>query len=192
MENITWFWTAIAAGYVGLDRAMFAADGLKHGMKIEAFSETKRIQLVQVIFWTAAIYILAVGLNIFFDADLALTPLATALGSTILAYVSGNKLIGGAQKLHPDEDLDQDGIRDTDQYNKTELEALREKYTKLKETAAHSQCIMHGQLNADQQTALAQMIVAMKSGKQTSSIITQDGKIIFKEYDKSTTQNRSK
>jgi hypothetical protein len=184
MDIITSLWTAIAAGYVGLDRGMFAIDGLKNGNKIEAFTESKRKHMIHIILLSFFIYVLAVILNIIFNANLSLTPLATAFGSTILCYVLGNKVIGGAQKLAPEEDLDSDGIKDEDQYNKSELKALREKYEKLKEQSAHSQCIMHGQLNGDQQAALAQMIASMKSGKQVSAITTADGKIVFKEVER--------
>jgi hypothetical protein len=184
IDIITSLWTAISAGYVGLDRGMFALDGLKNGTKIEAFSETKRKHMIHIIFLSFFIYLLAVGLNIIFNASLALTPLATAFGSTVLCYVLGNKVIGGAQKLHPEDDLDQDGIKDEDQYNKDELRELREKYAKLQEISSHSQCIMHGQLTGEQQASLAQMIASMKSGKQISAITTSDGKIVFREVER--------
>jgi hypothetical protein len=184
MDIITSLWTAIAAGYVGLDRGMFALDGLKNGNKIEAFTESKRKHMIHIIILSFLIYVLAVALNILFTASLSLVPLATAFGSTVLCYVLGNKVIGGAIKLHPEEDLDQDGIRDEDQYSKEELIQLREKYEKLKETAAHSQCIMHGQLTAEQTNVLAEMIASLKSGKLVSAATTADGRIIFKESER--------
>jgi hypothetical protein len=184
LDIITSLWTAIAAGYVGLDRGMFALDGLKNGNRIDAFTETKRKHMIHIISLSFLIYILAVGLNIIFSASLALTPLATAFGSTVLCYVLGNKVIGGAQKLAPEEDLDQDGVKDEDQYSQSELKQLREKYDKLKEQSAHSQCIMHGQLTPIQSEAIAKMIVSMKAGKQITAITTADGKIIFKELER--------
>jgi hypothetical protein len=184
IDIITSLWTAIAAGYVGLDRGMFAIDGLKNGANIQAFTDEKRKHMVHIIFLSFFIYILAVFLNILFNSALSLTPLATAFGSTVLCYVLGNKVIGGAQKLAPEEDLDQDGIRDEEQYTKEQLIELREKYAKLQEKSAHSQCIMHGQLTTDQAEAVAKMIVSMKAGKQVSAITTQDGKIVFKEIDR--------
>jgi len=106
MEMISNFWAAISAAYVGLDRAAFSVDAFKNGNQTTAFTEEKIGHLKQVMVMSFFIYLLAVGLNSIFDADLALTPLFVSFGSTVLFYVSGNKVVSGFQKAHPESEIE--------------------------------------------------------------------------------------
>jgi len=99
MEMISNFWAAISATYVGLDRAAYTVDAFKNGKEAEALSDDRMIQLTQVIWMSLFIYVIAVVLNTFFDAELALTPLFVAFGSSMLCYVAGNKAVKGFEKL---------------------------------------------------------------------------------------------
>lgn len=125
MSIISDFWAAISAGYVGVDRGMYMIDGFKNGGDhSEAFSEDQLSHLTQVIIESFLVYTLAVVLNLFFDSDLALSPLAVSFGTSILLYVVGNKGVKATQALSPEEDSDQDGIRDIDQLNDVQRDTL--------------------------------------------------------------------
>jgi hypothetical protein len=139
MDVLTSFWAAISAAYVGADRAMFAIDGLRNGLDIHAFDADKRVQMIQVLIISFAIYSIAVLLNVIFEANFALSPLATSLGASVLCFVVGNKAISGMQKLSPEEDADGDGIRDTDQ----QIEAIK---TALKDGKQITAIMKDGQI----------------------------------------------
>jgi hypothetical protein len=126
MDIISGFWAAISAAYVGVDRGMFMIDGFKNGQDIGAFDTDKIKHLTLVIILGLAIYVLAAGLNLFFDAELALAPLVTSFGSSVLLYVVGNKAIKASQTLSPENDLDQDGIDDSEQDPAEVLKRLKE------------------------------------------------------------------
>jgi hypothetical protein len=123
MTIISDFWAAISAAYVGVDRGMYMIDGYKNGGNhSEAFSDDQLKHLTQVILQSFIIYSLAVGLNIFFDSDLALAPLAVSFGTSILLYVAGNKAVKGSQALSTTKnDVDNDGIDDSEQDQKEVL-----------------------------------------------------------------------
>lgn len=104
MEMISNFWAAISAAYVGLDRAAFTVDAMKNGIQNHAFDEDKMISLTHVMILSFIIYITAVGLNTFFDAELALTPLFVSFGSSVLCYVAGNKSVVAFSKLTPEQE----------------------------------------------------------------------------------------
>jgi hypothetical protein len=53
---------------------------------------------MQILKLSFFIYALAVGLNMFFDVDLATNALAISFGSAMLFYVSGNKIIMACDK----------------------------------------------------------------------------------------------
>jgi hypothetical protein len=127
MDIITSFWAAISAGYVGVDRGMYMIDGFKNGGDIDAFTPIQLSHLTQVIIESFLVYSLAVALNIFFDSNLSLTPLATSLGTSVLLYVLGNKGIKASQALSAEEDLNNDGVRDSEQFTAEEIEALKAK-----------------------------------------------------------------
>jgi hypothetical protein len=136
MDVLTSFWAAISAAYVGADRAMYALDGLKNGNEIHAFDSDKRTQMIQILIISFVIYSVAVLLNVLFDANFALSPLATSLGASVLCFVVGNKAISGMQKLSPEEDTDGDGVRDSEQVADKMLDALKSGktvYAKMKD-----------------------------------------------------------
>jgi len=112
MDVISQFWAAISATYVGLDRAAYTFDAFKNGSETVAFDETRMVQLTQVIWLSFIIYAMSVGLNAFFNAELALTPLFVSFGSSMLCYVAGNKAVVALQRLSKyddDDDEDSDG-----------------------------------------------------------------------------------
>lgn len=99
METISNLWAAISATYVGLDRAAFTVDALRTGQESAAFDEEKMIQLTQILWMSFGIYVSAVLLYTFFDADLSLTPLFVSFGATVLSYVAGNKAVRAFQAM---------------------------------------------------------------------------------------------
>jgi hypothetical protein len=125
MELISEFWAALSAIYVGADRGMFMIDGFKNGMDIKAFDKEKLSHLTEVIILSFVIYAEACGLNLVFDADLALSPLLVSLGSSVLLYVTGNKAIQASQKLTKEDDMNQDGIKDSEQDPEIVLKDLK-------------------------------------------------------------------
>jgi hypothetical protein len=124
MGVISDFWAAMCAIYVGVDRgAMVAITLTGEKGKLEVGNPE---HLKQVMIESFLLYTLAVGLNIFFDADLALSPLFIAFGSTVVLFVGGNKFIRGASALAPEKDLDHDGINDDEQDPNVVLAHLKE------------------------------------------------------------------
>ena len=135
MTIISDFWAAISAAYVGVDRGMYMVDGFKNGGEhSEAFSIDQLEHLSQVMILSFIIYGLAVSLNVFFDSELALAPLAVSFGSSVLLYVVGNKAVKGFQAASPAvvHDLDGDGVDDTQQ-NQSEVLARYKKRLKDRE-----------------------------------------------------------
>ncbi|MDR0676687.1 MAG: hypothetical protein LBF97_06575 [Elusimicrobiota bacterium] len=103
-------WAILCAVYVGVDRASLTAltlAGEKGKMEIGNPEHLK-----QVIFQSFILYILSVGLYLFFDVELALAPMFIAFSSSLILFVGGNKAIKGASSLAPEEDLNQDGVAD--------------------------------------------------------------------------------
>jgi hypothetical protein len=107
---ITWFYTSICAGYIGVDRAMFVVS-TSQGEKGK-IEEGRPDHIRHIIFESFIIYALAVGLNIIFNRNLSLEPLASAFGASVLVYVTGQKALKGASALAPEIDDDGNGIDD--------------------------------------------------------------------------------
>jgi hypothetical protein len=127
MDVITDFYAAIVAVYVGVDRGAFTIATFKE--KKQEADYGNRGHLIQIIWQNIILYSLAVLLNLAFDTELAVTPLAVALGSSILLYVAGNKVIMTASKITIN-DIDGDGIDDSLQ---DQTEVLERYKLKLKE-----------------------------------------------------------
>jgi hypothetical protein len=113
MDIICDFYAAITAAYVGVDRAAFAVATFKDHMTEGNYGKSEHI--LHIIVQNFIIYSSSVLLNMIFDVQLSLAPLAVALGSSVLLYVSGNKVIMGAGKLAQPSDIDEDGIDDSEQ-----------------------------------------------------------------------------
>lgn len=113
MDVITTFWAACCAAYVGVDRAAFTIQTFinKEGTHINGEPE----HLKQVIIESFIVYSIGVLLNVFFNADFALSPLFTAFGSSLVLYIGGSKAITGVKGISKHDDLDQDGINDSEQ-----------------------------------------------------------------------------
>jgi len=125
MDVISSFWAAISAAYVGLDRAAFAIDALNKGPNTSAFNETKMRHLHQVLWMSFIIYALAVLLNTFFDAELALTPLLISFGSMMLLYVSGNKVVSGCERVKKPGSVHKGKVKEKiDEMDEEQLQAI--------------------------------------------------------------------
>jgi len=125
MEMISNFWAAISATYVGLDRAAFTVEALKNDKNTDAFCEEKLVQLNQIIWLSFIIYIIAVLLNTFFDAELALMPLLISFASSLLAYVAGNKAVRAFENLSKDKNPSVlDGLDEQQQLTLTRISGL--------------------------------------------------------------------
>ncbi|MDR2457689.1 MAG: hypothetical protein LBD41_04335 [Clostridiales Family XIII bacterium] len=110
MDVITSFWAAISAAYIGVDRAAMTISTVngEYNKLDKGNPEHNR----HIIIESFIIYSVATALNIIFDAQLSLTPLATSLGASVLLYVSGQKAIYAASKIAPEGDSDSSGIPD--------------------------------------------------------------------------------
>jgi len=126
METISNFWAAVSATYVGLDRAAYTIDAFKSGKETVALTDDRMHQLTQVIWLTFFIYGIAVVLNTIFNAELALTPLFVAFGSSILCYVAGNKAVKAFETLSPENEETEDEVDKLilDDLNKEQLTTL--------------------------------------------------------------------
>lgn len=110
MEVITSFWAAISAAYIGVDRAAMTISTVNGEYnKLDKGNPEHNRHIIILSFF---IYITAVLLNLIFDTNLALTPLATSLGASVLLYVSGQKAIYAASKIAPENDKDANGVPD--------------------------------------------------------------------------------
>jgi len=123
MEMISNFWAGISATYVGLDRAAFTVDAFKNGIHNDAFDDGKLKSLRQIMLLSFIIYGLAVILNTFFDAELALTPLFISFGSSVLCYVAGNKTVIAFSKLTPEDELEENDIK-LEELNENQIKTL--------------------------------------------------------------------
>lgn len=110
MDIITSFWAGISAAYIGVDRAAMTISTIngQYNQIDKGNPEHNR----HIIILSFFIYLVAVLLNMIFDAELALAPLATSLGASVLLYVSGQKAIYAASKIAPESDQDKSGIPD--------------------------------------------------------------------------------
>jgi hypothetical protein len=124
MGIIAWIWTGICAIYVGADRAAFAISSTQTGYNKPAVGHPERLRvIVWLSFW---VYALCALLNLIFDVDLQLEPLASAFGSSVLLYVAGNKAIRACSALAKEDDLDGDGVADKDQDPVKVLQNIKE------------------------------------------------------------------
>jgi hypothetical protein len=101
LDLIASMWTALAAAYVGVDRAAMAISTFNEGYNHADYGDPKRLKLVIVL--SFVIYVIALGLNTFVKADLALAPFAAAFGSSVLLYVAGQKTIYAMSKAAPED-----------------------------------------------------------------------------------------
>ena len=110
MGTITDFWALISATFVGVDRAAFSVAAFKDHHEGGKVDFGHRGHLIQIILQSFLIYVVAVCLNTFLEADFSLTPLAVSLGSSILLYVAGNKVIMASDKLAKDREENEEEV----------------------------------------------------------------------------------
>lgn len=133
MDVITSFWAAISAAYIGVDRAAMTISTINGEYEKTDYGNPAHNK--QVIILSFIIYTLAVVLNLIFDVELSLIPLATSLGAAVLLYVSGQKAIYAASKIAPEvtvgksPDTDNSGINDKAEKALRDLEKSRTPYT---------------------------------------------------------------
>jgi hypothetical protein len=104
--------------------------------------------------------------------DIPLEAIVSSAGACTALVVISKKGSQTTAQLSPAEDIDQDGIRDEEQYGSEELLELRNKYDEkqkslddITERISHSKCLMYGQLTPEQENALTQLMVAVKSNR---------------------------
>jgi hypothetical protein len=124
MDVITSFWAAISAAYIGVDRAAMTISTINGEYEKTDYGNPGHNK--QVIVLSFFIYTLAVILNLIFDVELSLIPLATSLGAAVLLYVSGQKAIYAASKIAPECTTGQDPDRDNSGINDEAEKILRE------------------------------------------------------------------
>jgi hypothetical protein len=126
MEVITSFWAAISAAYIGVDRAAMTISTVNGTYNHVDSGNPEHNR--HIIIESFIIYSVAVLLNIIFDIELSLTPLATSFGASVLLYVSGQKAIYAASKIAPEDDKDADGVPDVIQEKIRELIKTNKRY----------------------------------------------------------------
>lgn len=107
IETLSWFWTAICAAYIGVDRAKYAVKSAEMEVGKVDIGEPKKLRKTIVI--SGLLFLLAVLCNVITDADFDLNGFSSAFASSILLYVAGQKTISMTATLG---DKNSNGIPD--------------------------------------------------------------------------------
>ncbi len=123
MAIITWFWASLCAIYVGADRAAFAIASREGSYNNPELGHPERLKvIVWESFW---VFVISLLLNMIFDVDLQLEPLASAFGGALLCFVAGNKAIKACTALAEEDDLDGNGVSDSTEDPVAVIERLK-------------------------------------------------------------------
>jgi hypothetical protein len=173
MDIICDFWAAICAAYIGVDRGVMAISTYKGVKGKQDVGHPEHLR--QVIVESFLVYAVAVLLYVLFDTDLQLAPLAVAFGSSVILYVGGQRAVYAASKLAPEEDLDRDGVRDSEQYTADEVAKLRETLAAANDKISTSCCTAFEDLTTQQRTQILRVAEAMKSGRPLTVRLNMKG-----------------
>ena len=115
MQTISWFWMAISAAYIGVDRTAYAIKtaNTKRGQSDMGDPATIR----HIIIISGLLALEALICNGFVDADFQLDAFFTAFGTAITFYVAGQKAIKSVKYVDGKLDTNGDGIPDEEQEN---------------------------------------------------------------------------
>jgi hypothetical protein len=118
METISWFWMAISAAYIGVDRTAYAIKtaNTKRGQADMGNPATIR----HIIFISGLLALESLVCNGLVEADFQLDAFFTAFGTAITFYVAGQKAIKSVKYIDGKLDANGDGIPDEDQTFDTE------------------------------------------------------------------------
>ena len=121
MQTIAWFWMAISAAYIGVDRAAYAIKTANERSGQSDMGDPSTIR--RIILISGLLTLEALVCNGFADADFELDAFFTAFGSAITLYVTGQKAIKSVKYIDGKIDANGDGIPDEEQ----DLSKLNEK-----------------------------------------------------------------
>lgn len=91
MKEVSWFWAAVISLACGFDRAVdiINTKNLPKGeMDMGDLAKLRFIMLE-----TLVLFLIALGFNVFSNADFQLSGFFTAFASSVILYTSGNKLV---------------------------------------------------------------------------------------------------
>lgn len=126
MQTISWFWMAISAAYIGVDRTAYAIKtaNTKRGQSDMGDPATIR----HIILISGLLALEALICNGLVEADFQLDAFFTAFGTSITFYVAGQKAIKSVKYVDGKLDTNGDGIPDEEQNleeNNEELEFVK-------------------------------------------------------------------
>lgn len=113
MQTISWFWMALSAAYIGVDRTAYAIKtaNTKRGQSDMGDPATIR----HIIFISGLLALEALVCNGLVEADFQLDAFFTAFGTACTFYVAGQKAIKSVKYIDGKLDTNGDGIPDEDQ-----------------------------------------------------------------------------
>ena len=129
INTLTTLYATLCASYIGLDRGASVISTIKGVKNHQDYGQANRNR--HIIFQNFFICMLALGLNRFFDANLGLEALMISFGSSVIFYVSGQKLICASSKFAP-EDKNDNGIDDRIENDKELIRVLNRAVTEGK------------------------------------------------------------
>lgn len=110
MQTISWFWMAISAAYIGVDRTAYAIKtaNTKRGQSDMGDPATIR----HIIFISGLLALEALICNGLVEADFQLDAFFTAFGTACTFYVAGQKAIKSVKYIDGKLDANGDGVPD--------------------------------------------------------------------------------
>lgn len=113
MQTISWFWMAISAAYIGVDRAAYAIKTANTKIGQADMGDPATIR--HIIFISGLLALEALICNGLVEADFQLDAFFTAFGTSCTFYVAGQKAIKSVKYIDGKLDANGDGIPDEDQ-----------------------------------------------------------------------------
>lgn len=108
MAVAAWFWVALISAYCGFDRYVNLKETQHLSMGQMSLGNLSRLRFMMVL--SLMVFIFSLASSFAVDKNFELVQFFSAFGSSVLLYISGNKLIK-ANKFKG-EDKDKDGIPD--------------------------------------------------------------------------------
>ena len=158
MQTISWFWMAISAAYIGVDRTAYAIKtaNTKRGQSDMGDPATIR----HIIFISGLLALEALICNGLVEADFQLDAFFTAFGTACTFYVAGQKAIKSVKYIDGKLDANGDGIPDEEQ-------ELDEKTEELEFTKPQShKPPMHHHRSAEPELETTEVNIADFSSKE--------------------------